>query len=118
MTTIVISVLPDGMPVDKMEEEDGSICPLPTKDEDLNQENKDVAIAEYNYGPAITDAECGNCGMYNQTDDMMDCIGDASGGTGYCQMLKFVCSSENTCNEWAKGGPITSDLQEEYRDNL
>ena len=118
MTTIVISVLPDGMPVDKMEEEDGSICPLPTKDEDLNQENKDVAIAEYNYGPAITDAECGNCGMYNQTDDMMDCIGDASGGTGYCQMLKFVCSSENTCNEWAEGGPITSNLQEEYRGNL
>ena len=118
MATIVISVLPEGIPVDKMSDDDGKSCPLPTKDEALTQENKDVAIAEYNYGPAITDAECGNCGMYNQTDDMMDCIGDDSGSTGYCQMLKFVCSSENTCNEWVEGGPITSDLQEDYRDNL
>ena len=56
--------------------------------------------------------------MYNQTDDILECIGDESGNTGYCQMLKFVCMNENTCDEWAEGGPITSDLQEEYKDNL
>jgi hypothetical protein len=56
--------------------------------------------------------------MYNQTEDMLECIGDDSGDVGYCQRLKFCCSSENTCSEWVEGGPITSDLQEEYKDNL
>ncbi len=119
MTTIMISVLPDGMLVDKMESaDDGKSCPLPTQDEDLNRENKDIAIAEYEYGDAMTDAECGNCGMYNQTEDMLACIGDDSGNLGYCQLLKFSCMSESTCSEWVEGGPITSDLQEEYKDNL
>ena len=89
-----------------------------TQDEELNQENKDIAIAEYSYGPATTDEECGDCGMYNQTEDMLACIEDDSGDLGYCQLLKFSCMSESTCNEWVEGGPITSDLQEEYRDNL
>jgi hypothetical protein len=119
MTTIMISILPDGMPVDMMDEDDdGKACPLPTQDEDLNMENKDIAEREYEYAAAVTDDECGNCGMYNQTEDMLECIGDDSGDVGYCQLLKFCCSSENTCSEWVEGGPITSDLQEEYKDNL
>ena len=125
MPTIMISILPDGMPVDKMEEtEEGNVCPLPTQDPELNDMNRQVAIDEYGYRePNVAvafrnDESCGTCGMYNQTDDIMECIGDESGETGYCQLLKFVCNSENTCNEWAEGGPITSDLQEEYKDNL
>jgi hypothetical protein len=119
MTTIMISILPDGMPVDTMEQsEEGNSCPLPTQDEDMNMENRDMAEYEYNYRAAVTDDECGNCGMYNQTESMQECIGDESGDTGYCQLLKFVCSSQNTCDEWAEGGPITSDLQGEYKDNL
>ena len=119
MTTIMISILPDGMPVDTMKEDDGgNSCPLPTQDPDLNMENKDMAEYEYNYGDAISDETCGVCGMYNQTADMLECIGDLSGETGYCQLHKFVCSTESTCSEWVEGGPITSDLQEEYKDNL
>lgn len=125
MPTIMISILPDGIPVDKMEEDDnGNSCPLPTQDYELNDMNRQVAIDEYGYRePNISvafrnDECCGTCGMYNQTEDMQECIGDESGETGYCQLLKFVCNSENTCDEWAEGGPITSDLQEEYKDNL
>ena len=119
MTTITISILPEGMPVDKMDDDDdGKSCPLPTQDADMNMENKDMAEYEYNYGEATSDKTCGVCGMYNQTADMLECIGDDSGDVGYCQLLKFCCSSENTCSEWVEGGPITSDLQEEYKDNL
>ena len=89
MTTIMISILPEGIPVDKMEAtEEGFSCPLPTQDADTNMENKDMAEHFYEYG------EC------------------------YCQLLKFVCTSENTCKEWMGGNPITSNPQEEYKDNL
>ena len=118
MTTIMISILPEGMPVDIMDDDDGNSCPLPTQDADINMENKDIAEYEYKYAAAVTDDECGNCGMYNQTEDMLECIGDDSGDTGYCQLLKFVCSSANTCNKWVDGGPITSDQQEDYKDIL
>ena len=119
MPTIMISILPDGMPVDKMEEtKEGNVCPLPTQDPELNDMNREVAIDEYNYGAAIGQEECGTCSSYNQTDDMLDCIGDSSGELGYCQLLKFTCMKENVCDAWAEGGPITSDLQEEYKDNL
>jgi len=56
--------------------------------------------------------------MYNQTEEMLECLGDESGNTGYCQLLKFACKSENTCDEWVEGGPITSESQETYRDIL
>jgi len=125
MTTFMITILPDGMPVDKMEEnEEGKSCPLPTQDPELNAENRQMAIDEHNYrgpneGSAFRLTEvCGNCGMYNQTEDMLDCLGDESGETGYCQMLKFACMRDNTCDEWVEGGPITSDMQDEYSDYL
>ena len=121
----MITIIPDGMPVDKMEEsEDGNTCPLPTQDPDLNDENREMAVAEHNYREPNTgvsfrsDQVCGSCAMYNQTEEMLECIRDETGNTGYCQSLKFVCMKENTCDEWADGGPITSDLQEEYKDNL
>ena len=106
--------------MDKMEEDDdsGLACPLPTQDPDVNMENMDIAEYEYEYGAAGSDETCGVCGMYNQTSEIQDCIGDDSGDTGYCQLLKFVCSSANTCNKWVDGGPITSDQQEDYKDIL
>lgn len=120
MPTIMISIMPDGIPVDKMEqmEEGGPSCPLATQDSDINEENKMMAEEEANYrDPALdggfrADEVCANCGAYNQTDDMLECIGDESGELGYCQVYKFCCYHENTCDDWVKGGPITSVLAE------
>ena len=120
MTTIMISILPEGIPVDKMEAtEEGFSCPLPTQDADANMENKDMAEYQHEYGECLDeDVCCGTCSCYNQTEQMQKCIEDDSGLTGYCQLLKFVCTSENTCKEWMGGNPITSNPQEEYKDNL
>ena len=119
MTTIMITILPDGMPVDKMEEtEQGYTCPLPSQDPDANMENMDMAEYEHNYREADTDEYCGICANYNQTDEIMNCIETDSGDLGYCQVLKFVCSTEYVCDIWASGGPITSEAQEEYKDIL
>lgn len=130
MPTIVISLLADGeIPVDQYEEnEEGMACPLPTQDEDLNAENRQVAIDESNYREPNTgssfrsDQVCGNCAAYNQTESILECIGldddMENPPMGYCQIFKFVCESENTCDAWAEGGPITSAKQEEYKDIL
>ena len=93
-STIVISIMSEGMPVDKMEEtEEGMACPLPTQDAEANMENMDMAEYENNYTEAhLTDQCCGTCSMYNQTEEMLGCIGDDTGEVGYCQSLKFVCS--------------------------
>ncbi len=32
--------------------------------------------------------------------------------------IKNSKGKENVCDSWAEGGPITSESQEEYRDNL
>ena len=32
-----------------------------------------------------------------------------AGKLGYCQMYKFKCASERTCDSWVTGGPIKSD---------
>ena len=112
-------------PVDKMEEnEEGRSCPTPTQDPDLNARNKEEAMDTSGYrDPAdsgafkLTDV-CGNCAAYNQTEDMLECIGDESGDLGYCQMLKFVCSSDHTCDKWVTGGPITSELDDDYNEIL
>ena len=50
MAGIMITIIPDGMPVDSMEEtEEGYTCPLPTQDEELNAENREMAVEEHNY---------------------------------------------------------------------
>jgi hypothetical protein len=130
MTTIVISLLPDGaIPVDQYgETDDGASCPLPTQDEDLNAENRQVAVEEANYrepntGAAFrSDEVCGNCAAFNQTKEILACLGFDEGveqpPLGYCQIYKFVCAAENTCEDWAEGGPMVSSKQEQYRDIL
>ena len=120
MPTIMISIMPDGgIPVDKMEEYDeGNNCPLPTQDEELNDKNRQVCIDDANYGEGDPKTNCGNCGAYNQTDEMMDCMDDDSGDIGYCQKWKFMCQSDNVCDSWVKGGPITSEKQSNYKEYL
>jgi len=128
MPTVIIHLLGDGgIPVDKMEENDeGESCPLATQDPNVNEENKTAAVEEADYrdpsedGGFRYDEVCGNCGAYNQTEDMLDCIGvsDDDDSLGYCQIYKFVCLSEHTCNRWIKGGPIKTDLQDQYRGDI
>ena len=125
MPTIQISTLPDLVPVDQYDDDDdGNSCPLPTKDADLNATNKEQAVDAADYrdpadGGAFRVSEvCGNCKAYNQTEDILDCIGDDSGDLGYCQIYKFVCAADYTCDDWVEGGPMTSESQQTYRDNL
>ena len=111
-------------PVDKMEEDEGRSCPRPTKDAALNAENKAAAVKSSKYrdpmdtGEANTREICGVCAAFNQTEDVLECIGDMSGDKGYCQLLKFCCSAEHTCNKWVKGGPITDDIEEDYGETM
>jgi len=122
MVRIELKILPDEeMEVDKYEEdEEGDMCPLATMDEEINAENREEAVEYANYRePDVgvsfrQDQVCGSCGAYNQTEDIMECIGDESGNTGYCQKWKFVCEAKNTCDNWVKGGPITAKQQETY----
>jgi hypothetical protein len=122
MTTIMISIMPEGIPVDKMDGgDDGSSCPIATHDEEVNDVNKMYAQDEADYRDVEDDSgsdRCGNCGAFNQTEDMLDCIGDESGGSGYCQIYKFVCSADYVCDEWIKGGPITGPAEGSERDIL
>jgi len=90
-------------------------CPLVTSDEDMNEDNKQYAIDEYAYGPSPKNWEkkpekCGICEYYNIKSEMVDCIEQGMGdsiGLGYCTKLDFVCQSENTCNAYEAGGPMT-----------
>jgi hypothetical protein len=114
-----------GIPVDKMSSDgDGPSCPIATQDAEANEEAKELAIEEANYRDPSNDGGfkltevCGNCGAYNQTDDMLECIGDESGDLGYCQMYKFMCSADHTCDDWVKGGPIKSMAEGSERDIL
>lgn len=114
---ISLTIMMGGMPVDKMEkDEEGRSCPLPTKDPEVNEENKTKAIETANYRDPSNDGGfrlsevCGNCEYYNQTSAMMECIdAEENSNVGYCQLLKFVCKAENTCDSWEEGGPITDD---------
>jgi hypothetical protein len=126
MPIITISIMDEGIPVDKMVNGDdgGPSCPIATQDAEVNEEAKELAIEEVNYRDPSNDGGfkltevCGNCGAYNQTDDMLECIGDESGDLGYCQMYKFVCSSDHVCDDWVKGGPIKSMAEGSERDIL
>ena len=76
-------------------------CPVATQDLMINTENRDAAIKNPNikYGPLNLDDDC----MPLSTDD--------DGRLGYCWMHDFKCHSARTCYTWAKGGPITKDVQ-------
>ena len=78
MPIITISIMDGGIPVDKMSSDgDGPSCPIATQDAEANEEAKELAIEEANYRDPSSDGGfkltevCGNCGAYNQTDDML-----------------------------------------------
>lgn len=112
-------------------------CPVPTKNLQLNTNNRNRAIeADFiEYGPLNVDepadywqdladhwkttveaakqSNCGNCVAFDIAPRMLDCmpgeISDEDGKLGYCWMHHFKCHSARSCYTWAKGGPITED---------
>ena len=118
MTTVMISILPDGIPVDKMQggDDDDPRCPVATQDEEVSHINKVYAHDTANYEEAVSDESCGVCASYNQTPNVLECMGDDSGDIGYCQIYKFVCMSDYVCDSWSEGGPMTGNAQETYKD--
>lgn len=102
----LVKEIQDGMPIDKMMGPEA--CPIATQDPDVNEENKRVAVKEYQYGAAVDpEQRCGNCSVFNITHHMQECMEDDSGEIGYCQLLKFMCSASNSCSAWEEGGPMT-----------
>jgi hypothetical protein len=122
MTTIMISIMPEGIPVDKMDRDDsGASCPIATHDEEVNDVNKMYAQDESDYREASEEEDsncCGNCSAHNETQEMLDCIGDESGSSGYCQINKFVSLRDHVCDQWVKGGPFVGAAEGSERDIL
>lgn len=119
-------------------------CPVATYDIDVNLKNRQAAIDNYHYGPA-NPAEpgkywkdsakqwkidektaktmlCGNCGAFDVSDSMRDCIAKGIKGDeesvdanasinladlGYCNFLHFKCAGDRSCTAWIANGPIT-----------
>lgn len=131
--------------IGKLKEMRFAACPPATQDIKLNLKNRQEAIDTAHYGPlnpnepndeywqAKADqfntsveeaktARCKNCGFFNQTKSVLDCIASAlgkgedvndawdtieAGDVGYCEAFDFKCAGERTCDAWLAGGPIT-----------
>lgn len=120
-------------------------CPVATTDVEVNLKNRKDAIEKAQYGPAnpnepneaywkakadefqgdVESAKkmlCGNCGAFDRTSAILDCIktgiGDDAeevidaGVLGYCEIFDFKCASKRTCRAWIAGGPITDEKRE------
>jgi len=119
-------------------------CPKATQDVALNLKNRENAIEVAAYGPlnpqepntefwdekaerwdvTIPQAKkslCGNCAVFIQTPEMLNCIkgglaeGDSeenawdtvkAGNLGYCEAFDFKCAASRTCDAWVTGGPV------------
>jgi len=65
-------------------------------------------------------ALCGNCAAFDQSSKLLECIKQGINETkaadpldvmelanlGYCQLFKFKCAAQRTCDAWLYGGPI------------
>jgi hypothetical protein len=65
-------------------------------------------------------ARCGNCAAFDQSERVLACIIKGINETnaadphdvqeladlGYCQLFKFKCAAQRTCDAWLHGGPI------------
>jgi hypothetical protein len=139
---------------DTMDEyEDGEACPAATGDLTLNLRNRGRAIDKADYGP-MNPAEpneqywrrmaarwdvpaeeaktmrCGNCGAFNQTSRMLECIENGmsedagedamevveAGDLGFCEIFDFKCAAARTCSAWIAGGPIKDEGDDEEGD--
>ena len=124
MSMPTITVIIENGPEQYEEQEIEISCPTATQDETLNEANKEAAIQDHSYGPTdISDKRCGNCGYFNMTKAMLDCIGDtmeedvvSEASHGYCQLFHFNCLAKNVCDSWMKGGPITDHIEEPQDD--
>lgn len=121
-------------------------CPIATHDIDVNLKNRQAAIDKYHYGPANPDEPgdywktasktwkidektaktmmCGNCGAFDVSDKMRQCMDDGIVGTeksvdamatinqadlGYCNFLHFKCAGTRSCTAWVTGGAINDE---------
>jgi hypothetical protein len=118
-------------------------CPPATQNIELNLKNRQAAIDTAHYGPlnpnepnedywqakadqfktSIDEAKsalCANCGFFNQTKAVLECIAQGigegtaadpfdtieAGDVGYCEAFDFKCAGARTCDAWLSGGPI------------
>jgi hypothetical protein len=117
-------------------------CPKATLDIEENLKNRAKCIRVAMYGPAnprlanepywksiagvwgISPDEaktmrCANCGFFDITPRVIECIKDGIGRDGidpqdsvvaaelgYCRAFKFKCAASRTCSAWVTGGPI------------
>lgn len=65
-------------------------------------------------------ARCGNCAAFDQSPRVLVCIEQGINETkaadprdvmdladlGYCQLFKFKCAAQRSCDAWLHGGPI------------
>ena len=78
-------------------------------------------------------ARCGNCAAFDQSCSMIDCIAKGinesdsianpmqviqHGNLGYCQLFKFKCAGDRTCDAWVHGGPIKGDKMKKMEMDL
>lgn len=64
-------------------------------------------------------SRCGNCAAFNQSKEVMKRIADGLGPAGkivaekadlgFCEMFKFKCAAERTCDAWLVNGPIMEE---------
>jgi len=67
---------------------------------------------------AAMKSKCASCTAFDVSPRMLKCIPgktsqpvkDEHGILGYCWMHQFKCHSARSCNTWAAGGPIKTDL--------
>ena len=67
-------------------------------------------------------SRCGNCAAFNQSKEILNRIADGLGPVGhvvaekadlgFCEMFKFKCAAERTCDAWLVNGPITEGLSD------
>jgi len=123
----------------------GMACPPATGDVTLNLKNRGKAIEAAMYGPEnpalpntafwremaaewdvkpdeAKESRCGNCGAFNRSEGMLQCIakglgpqGDPwatieAGDLGYCEIFDFKCAASRTCRAWI----AREDEDEEY----
>lgn len=65
-------------------------------------------------------SRCGNCAAFNQSKEIMNRIADGLGpvgnvvtekaNLGFCEMFKFKCAAERTCDAWLVNGPINEEM--------
>lgn len=88
-------------------------CPEAISDNYINIDNRERSIVRANYGRGNGESRCGGCAFFDISNRMKKCMDTDTNNTGYCWSQEFVCSKDNVCDMYEKGGPITSN-EESY----